>query len=109
MNPKQQAPYERLLALGICQLELVREGRLDELAACQAARAQLMSSLPDSPPPGARPVLERCLVIERHLDVELRRAREATIDALRNLRRAQRAAEGYTPVRRRMRTIHADA
>lgn len=109
MSQEPQAPYERLLALGICQLELARDGRLDELAVCQAARAELMSTLPTSPPAAAAPALERCRVIEAHLEVELRRAREATIDALRDLRRAQRAAEGYTPVRRRMRTIHADA
>jgi hypothetical protein len=109
MSDTPQAPYERLLALGICQLELAREGRLSELAACQAAAAELIATLPASPPPQARDALERCLLIERHLAAELNRARETTLNALGDLRRAQRAATGYTPVRQRLRVINADA
>ena len=109
MNDTPQAPYERLLALGICQLELARDGRLTELAACQAARAELMSSLPASPPPAARAALERCALVEDQLAVELQGARQAALAALGNLRRAQRAAEGYTPVRQRLRVVNADA
>jgi hypothetical protein len=109
MSDSPQAPYERLLALGICQLELAREGRLTELAACQSARAELMSTLPATPPPEARAALERCLLVEQHLETELRQARQSTLAALGELRRAQRAATGYTPVRRRLRAVNADA
>ena len=109
MNDAPQASYERLLALGICQLELAKEGRLAELEACQAARAQLMSTLPDTPPPEAQAALERCLLLERHLEAELGDARQAAFKALGDLRRAQRAATGYTPVRQRLRVVNADA
>lgn len=109
MSESPEAPYEQLLALGVCGLELAREGRMAELAACQEARAELMRSLPGSAPAEARAALERCLVIERHLEVELRNAREAVMLALADLRRAQRAADGYTPVRRRLRLISTDA
>lgn len=109
MSESPEAPYEQLLALGICGLELAREGRLEELAVCQEAREELMRSLPDAAPSEARAALERCLVIERHLEVELRQAREAVLLALADLRRAQRAADGYTPVRRRLRLVSADA
>jgi hypothetical protein len=109
MNDTPQAPYERLLALGICQLELARDGRLTELAACQAARAELMSSLPATPPAQARDALERCVLVEQHLEHELLDARQAALQALSDLRRAQRAATGYTPVRHRMRVVNADA
>lgn len=109
MTPPEQAPYEQLLALGICELELAREGRLEALAACQEARAELMRALPEIPPPEAREALERCLAIERHLEQELKRARAAVLEALTELRRAQRAAEGYTPLRERMRLVNADA
>jgi len=109
MNDTPQAPYERLLALGICQLELAREGRLSELAACQDAAAQLIATLPATPPPHAREAIERCLLVERHLATELNQARETTLKALGDLRRAQRAATGYTPVRQRLRVINADA
>lgn len=109
MSDAPQAPYERLLALGICQLELAREGRLSELAACQAAAAELMGTLPATPPPQARATLERCLLIEAHLEAELKAARQTTLNALGDLRRAQRAATGYTPVRQRLRAVNADA
>ncbi len=109
MTDTPQAPYERLLALGICQLELARDGRLEELAALQAARAELMGSLPATPPAQAREALQRCVLVEHALEAELRQARESALHALGELRRAQRAAEGYTPVRRRMRVINADA
>jgi hypothetical protein len=109
MSDSAQAPYERLLALGICELELARDGRLNELASCQAARAELMRSLPSAPPAQALPTLERCLVIERQLETELRNARSAVLGAMQQLRRAQRAADGYTPVRDRLRLINTDA
>lgn len=109
MSDSPQAPYERLLALGICQLELARDGRVSELVACQSARAELIGSLPATPPPEARATLERCLLIEQHLATELTQARQTTLQALGELRRAQRAATGYTPVRQRLRVINADA
>lgn len=109
MSRGPQAPYEQLLALGVCELELAREGRLHELAACQHARDELMRALPPTPPPEAREALERCLLIERHLETELRQAREAVLAALEDLRRAQRAAEGYSPRRPQPRLVSANA
>ena len=109
MSAPPEALYERLLTLGICQLELAREGRLEELAACQQARAEIMRSLPEAPPAEVRRVLEHCLVIERHLEAELRAAREAVLNALAEVRQAQRAARGYTPLRERLRLVNADA
>jgi hypothetical protein len=109
MTDDPQAPYERLLALGICQLELAKDGRLTELAACQAASAELMSTLPDTPPAQAQAALQRCLLLEQHLEAELTNARQAALKALGDLRRAQRAATGYTPVRQRFRVVSADA
>ncbi|HZU40174.1 MAG TPA: hypothetical protein VE992_03945 [Solirubrobacteraceae bacterium] len=109
MSESPQALYERLLTLGVCELELARAGRLEELAACQYARAEIMRALPGTPPPEVRRVLEQCLVIERHLEAELRSARGAVLDALAEVRHAQRAAAGYTPVRERLRLVNADA
>jgi hypothetical protein len=109
MSDAPQAPYERLLALGICQLELARDGRMTELAACQAASAQLMRTLPVTPPPEAQAALERRLLLEQHLEAELADARHAVLRALGDLRRAQRAATGYTPMRQRLRVVNADA
>ena len=82
---------------------------MTELAACQAARTELMRSLPATPPPQARDALERCALVERHLEHELIDARRAALQALSDLRRAQRAATGYSPVRQRLRVVSADA
>lgn len=109
MTQAPQAPYEQLLALGVSGLELAREGRLAELAACQRARAQLIASLPDVAPAQARTALERSLIIERHLDAELRRARAAVLEALAQVRQGQRAAAGYRPARQRQRIVAAHA
>ena len=109
MGPAPEAPYEQLLALGVSGLELARAGRISELAACQEARAQLIAQLPSVPPASAAGALERCLLIERHLEAELQGARLAVFEGLASLRRAQRAAEGYTPPRRRPRAVSADA
>ncbi|HLJ03331.1 MAG TPA: hypothetical protein VKT31_07810 [Solirubrobacteraceae bacterium] len=109
MSRASEAPYEQLLALGVCGLELARDGRLSELAACQEARIELIGRLPSEPPADARAALERCLLIERHLEAELRAARESVLEALGELRRAQRAADGYTPVRHRVRVVRAEA
>ena len=68
-----------------------------------------MRSLPDAPPPEARAALEHCLLIERHLEQELLAARHSVLAALSDLRRAQRAADGYTPLRDRLRLVNADA
>ncbi len=109
MSESPEAPYERLLGLAVCELELAREGRLSELAACQQARAELVRSLPNAPPAQARVALERCWLVERQLREELSHAREAVLRAWQELRRAQRAADGYTPVRSRVRLISTDA
>lgn len=109
MSESAQAPYEQLLTLGICELELAREGRIEELLACQERRAELIASLPAEPPPDAREALERCLAIERRLEHELGAARGVVLEALAELRRALRAAEGYTPLRDRLRLVSTDA
>jgi len=109
MSEAPQALYERLLTLGVCELELARAGRLEELAACQRARAEIIAALPATPPPEVRQVLEQCLLIERHLEAELSSARETVLEALADVLQAQRAARGYTPLRDRLRLVNADA
>lgn len=109
MSQSPQAPYERVLALGISALELARAGRLDELAACQQVSGQLMASLPASPPAAAGELLARALVVERELGSVLAQARAGVLAGLAEVRRAQRAAAGYSPARERRPLISADA
>lgn len=109
MTPTPQEPYEQLLALGVSELELVRQGRLSELACNQQARSELMASLPTVAPTEARQALELCAALEAELEAELQRVRGAVLEELAIVRRAQRAADGYTPPRQRQRLISADA
>jgi hypothetical protein len=102
-------PYEQLLALGISALELAREGRLAELHTCQRASERLMAALPLVAPEPARSALERCLVVQRHLEAELRRARGAALAALAEVQRGQRAVSGYAPAAGRRPMVRADA
>lgn len=109
MSTPEQDPYEQLLALGISALELARAARLEELTACQQARATLMASLPGEPPSQAREALQRALVVEQALAAELGARRQQVLATLAEVRRGQRAAAGYTPVRARLRVVNANA
>jgi hypothetical protein len=43
--------------------------------------------------------LERCALLHKRVEIELRRVREAVLEELSGVRHAQRAAKGYAPVR----------
>jgi hypothetical protein len=109
MSADPAAPYERLLELITRELELAGEGQLQALGACQAARAAIIASLPQSPPRQARFALERCELMTRRLRIELLRARESVLLELAGVRTAQRAAHGYAPARGHVRRIVTDA
>lgn len=109
MSDEPQAAYERLLTLGISQLELARAGRLVELVNCQQARLALIETLPDISPATARSALEQCLTLERALEQDLIEAQRSALEAISQLRCAQRAAGGYAPPRDRLPVVFADA
>jgi hypothetical protein len=109
MSAPGSDPYEQLVALGISALELARAARLEELTACQQARAALMATLPAQPPSQAREALQRALVVEQALAAELGARRQDVIAALAEVRRGQRVATGYTPMRERLRVVNANA
>ena len=109
MNDQAARPYEQLASLIEQELQLVSERRFDELAALGRARGELQSSLPATPPRGARPALERCLLLHRRVEIELLRVRETLLMELAQVRHAQRAARGYAPVRRAGRRFAASA
>jgi hypothetical protein len=101
--------YDRLLAVCVCELELVREGRVDELGGCHAARAAILAQMPPFAGPEARSALERALLITRHIDRELRRQQIDGLRRLQRLRHVRRTAEGYAPPRPRASLVVADA
>jgi hypothetical protein len=107
MNPASPAPYERLADSFERELELVGDGRLDEVAQLAADRDALIASLPATPPASARPALERAQLLSKRVMVEILRRRDVVIADLGRVAQGNRTAEGYAP--KRQRRLHIDA
>lgn len=99
MTAEATLPYETLAFLIERELELVGLRRFDELPAVWEARAELIRSLPTTPPEEAGPVLERCRQLHKRVEIELMRVRDMLLLELAQVRTAQRAAQGYAPAR----------
>jgi hypothetical protein len=109
MNAESVESYEALAAIIERELQLVSERNFDELEALREVRAELQRSLPDTPPEAARATLERCRQLQKRVEIELLRVREVLLLELGRVRQAQRTADGYAPVRRRMPLVAATA
>jgi len=109
MSAESLEPYEALAALIERELQLVSERSFDELQTLKAVRAQLQSSLPATPPEAARATLERCRQLQKRVEIELLRVRELLLLELGRVRHAQRAADGYAPMRQRASMVAATA
>lgn len=109
MSAETLEPYEALAALIERELQLVSERSFDELQTLKAVRAQLQSSLPATPPEAARATLERCRQLQKRVEIELLRVRELLLLELGRVRHAQRAADGYAPMRQRASIVAATA
>jgi len=107
MSSASPAPYERLAASFEHELELVGEGRLDELAQLTADREALIATLPATPPASARPALERAQLMSKRVMIEIVRRRDAIVADLGRVAQADRTARGYAP--KRPRRLHIDA
>jgi hypothetical protein len=77
------------------ELELIGEGAMDELAALHAERTALLNSLPAVPPADARPALQRAALINKRVEIEIQRRREAVLLEAANVERVGRTARGY--------------
>lgn len=93
MSPAQ--PYEALARSLERELELIGEGALDGLAALHDERAALLAGLPAVPPADARPALQRAALINKRLEIEILRRREALLLESANVERVDRTARGY--------------
>jgi hypothetical protein len=102
-------PYETLASLIERELELVSQRSFEELRSLDEARAALLAGLPRTPPLAAEPALQRCRLLEKRVEIELLRIREALLLELGRVRQAQRAAEGYLPPRAPAQSISASA
>jgi hypothetical protein len=100
MSPAPEAPYETLASIIERELTLVAERSFDELQELKVLRSELENALPTIPPAAARPALERCRMLQKRVEIELLRVREALLLELERVRHAQRTADGYAPARR---------
>lgn len=102
-------PYTALLELSERELQLARDGRIEDLRALASQWDALTADLPAQPPASARTPLERAAALHERTSATLQCLREALLCDLRTTARASRAAHGYatqTP-RRVHRVDHA--
>jgi hypothetical protein len=109
MSGSEAAPYEMLARSIERELELVGEGRLDEVATLQAERNALIATLPTFPPSDARPALQRAALMSKRVEIEILRYREALLLELANVQRIGRAARGYAVPREPRPNVQATA
>ena len=93
MNASQ--PYEALARSIERELELIGDGALEELNRLYAERAALLESLPATPPADARPALQRAALMNKRVEIEILRHREALVLESANVERVGRTARGY--------------
>ena len=91
----EPGPYEAVVGMAERELELAVLGRYTEMAQLAHQREQLLAILPSPPPANARDPLSRALLIQRRVSIELLRAREHVLLALRRIELTRRTAHGY--------------
>ena len=109
MSPAETAPYEALARMIERELELVVTGDYDALAALKSERDTLISALPETPPASARPALQRAALMNKRVEIEILRLREALLLEFANVERVGRTARGYSPPRQERPRVEATA
>ena len=109
MTGSEAAPYDTLARSIERELELVGEGRFDEVAALYDERAALIATLPEIPPAAARPALQRAALMSKRVEIEILRYREALVLEHARVRRIGRAARGYAIPRQSRPNVQATA
>lgn len=92
MSP--EAPWADLVVLAERELELIRDGRWDDVPAASAQRLSAAQSLGD-PPHAAGPYLERLVELEAQIHAGLSIGRAFTLQQLGTLQRGETALRGY--------------
>jgi hypothetical protein len=109
MSSQDAAPYEALARTIERELELVCTGDNEQLAVVKAEREQLIAGLPATPPACARPALQRAALMNKRLEIEILRLREALVLESANVELVGRTARGYSPPRERRAHVEATA
>ena len=89
--------YDALADIAQRELELVGAGAVERLPELHAERSALVASLPDPPPPAARPALERAAALQARVSALLAERLDETSGELRRLARGRTAMRGYAP------------
>jgi hypothetical protein len=89
-----ETPWAGLVALAERELELVRDGRWDDVPAASAERLSAAQAL-GAPPAAAREHLERLVELEAAIHAGLSTGRAFTLQKLSNLQRGEAALRGY--------------
>jgi hypothetical protein len=97
MSSSDAVPYEALARSIERELELIGEGQFEELSALRSERDALVEGLPAIPPACARPALQRAALMNKRVEIEILRRREALLLDLANVELVGRTARGYTP------------
>ena len=109
MTSAETAPYEALARMIERELELIGTGDHDALAALGSEREALIATLPDTPPACARPELQRAALMNKRVEIEVLRIREALVLEFANTERVSRVARGYSAMREPLRHVEATA
>jgi len=109
MSSAETAPYEALARMIERELELVGTSDYEALAELKAERDALIASLPEVPPASARPALQRAALMNKRVEIEIVRMREALLLEFANVERVGRTARGYSPPRQERRHVEATA
>ncbi len=88
-------PYTAILELAERELQLARDGRIEDLRSLAPEWDALTAGLPERPPASARTPLERAAALHERTSATLQSMREALLCDLRTTARASRTAHGY--------------
>lgn len=88
-------PYAAILELAEHELQLARDGRIEDLRALGPRWEELTADLPLPAPPYARGPLERAAALHERTSATLMCLREGMLCDMRTAVRASRAAHGY--------------
>ncbi|HXB64072.1 MAG TPA: hypothetical protein VNV42_04240 [Solirubrobacteraceae bacterium] len=97
-------PYAAILELAEHELQLARDGRIEDLRSLGPRWEELTANLPLPPPPYARGPLERAAALHERTTATLMCLREAMLCDVRTAARASRTAHGYA--RQGARRVH---
>jgi hypothetical protein len=90
-----EAPWAELVSLAEHELELIRDGRWEEVPAASEQRLSAAQALGD-PPLAAGPHLERLVELQNEIHAGLSIGRAFTLQKLGKMERGQTALRGYS-------------